>query len=38
MPARNPWTGLEPAPPTVADLQAKLDAARMRLHEIVILR
>jgi hypothetical protein len=27
-----------PPRPTGADLQAKLDAARMRLHEIVILR
>src|ERR1700733_12277856 len=26
-----------PAQPTEADLQARLDAARMRLHEIVIL-
>jgi hypothetical protein len=28
----------KPALPTEADLQARLDAARMRLHEIVILR
>jgi hypothetical protein len=28
----------KPPKPTEADLQARLDAARMRLHEIVILR
>jgi hypothetical protein len=28
----------KPALPTEADLHARLDAARMRLHEIVILR
>jgi hypothetical protein len=28
---------LKTAPPTEADLQVRLDAARMRLHEIVIL-
>jgi hypothetical protein len=27
----------KPPPPIEADLQAKLDSARMRLHEIVIL-
>jgi hypothetical protein len=28
----------KPAPPNEAGLQAKLDAARMRIHEIVVLR
>jgi hypothetical protein len=29
---------MRPTTPTEADLQAKLDAARIRLHEVVILR